>query len=127
MPTIDREAAIELLDVQPARVVAMTAKDGTPFGFEPGPPRAPLRASLYWKLAQGLVHLHRVAVAGDGSLVCRELDVGGGFQPLASLRWDAHAPCTPPGPWSLAFDGAAAREALANALVTLAAGEVSGG
>lgn len=29
MPTVDRETAIELLDVQPARVVAMTAKSGT--------------------------------------------------------------------------------------------------
>lgn len=29
MPSVDRETAIELLDVQPARVVAMTAKSGT--------------------------------------------------------------------------------------------------
>ena len=99
---------------------AMASASETPEGFKPGPPSAPLRASLYWKLAQGFVRLYRVAVAGDGSLVCRELDVASGFLPLASERWDAHAPCTPPGPWSRALDEA-------DALVKLAAGEVSSG
>lgn len=68
-----------------------------PAGFVAGPPTIPLVSALYWRMRLGYIHLWRVAIAGNGKLVARELDLGSGFAPLEANSWDAHAPCSPPG------------------------------